>query len=77
MLHLNEIGVNVFINRYKSLAAEAYWDNYDLMIWEKNHKGFFDVRGMFRKDSWGTANKFEVNDKGNWTLPKKYVRYFK
>ena len=77
MLHLNERGVDVFINKYKSDANDAYWDNYDLVVWKKDHNGFFNIKGMFRKNSWGTAIKFVVDNKGNWTLPTKYVKFFK
>jgi hypothetical protein len=76
MLHLNELGVNVFINKYQSLVNQAYWNNYDLIIWKKNQNGFFNVKGMF-KNSWGTADKVSVNHNGMWVLPKQYVKYFK
>jgi hypothetical protein len=76
MVHLNELGVNVFINKYKSLSNQAYWNNYDLIIWKKNHNGFFNVKGMF-KDSWGISDKVSVNNNGMWVLPKQYVKHFK
>lgn len=77
MLHLNERGVDVFINKYKSEKNDAYWDNYDLVIWKKDHSGFFNIKGMFRKNSWGTAIRFIVNKNGTWTIPKQYVKIFK
>lgn len=48
MIHLNENGVNVFINRYSTVVNKAYWNNYDLIIW-KNHNGFFNINGLFNK----------------------------
>jgi hypothetical protein len=74
MLNLNELGVNVFIKRAKDI--EPFWNNYDLIIWKKNPKGFSDSNGMFR-NGWGTAQKITVNNNGTWQLPNKYVRYFK
>jgi hypothetical protein len=77
MLHLNPQGVEVFINRSQSVTMDPHWINYDLVIWKKNHSGYTNTKGMFRKDSWGLAEKFSVNDKGTWVLPKKYVKYFR
>ncbi len=74
MLNLNELGVNIFIKRAKGI--EPFWNNYDLIIWKKNPKGFSDLNGMFR-NGWGTAQTITVNDDGMWKLPGKYVRYFK
>ena len=75
MIYLNERGVDVFINKYQSLTKKAYWDNYDLIIWKKNHNGFFNVKGLF-KNSWGIADTVSINKKGMWVLPKYYVKYF-
>ena len=76
MLYLNEHGVKVFINKYESFINKAYWNNYDLIIWKKNNNGFFSKKGIFN-NSWGTADKIAVNNKGMWVLPKQYVKYFK
>ena len=76
MLYLNERGINIFINKYKSLVNEAHWNNYDLIIWKKNYNGFFSINGMF-KNTWGVADKVSVNNEGMWVLPKQYVKYFK
>lgn len=77
MLHLNTLGVEVFINRSKSQGIDPFWDNYDLVIWKKDNSGFTNLKGMFRKDAWGIAEKISVNSQGTWMLPRKYVRYFK
>ena len=76
MIHLNENGVDVFINRYNTVVNKAYWNNYDLIIWKKNHNGFFNINGLFNK-AWGVADKVSVDNKGMWVLPKQYVKYFK
>jgi hypothetical protein len=77
MLHLNTLGVEVFINKSKSFNTDPYWDNYDLVIWHKDNGGFSNIKGMFRKNAWGIAEKISVNKDGIWILPKKYVRYLK
>jgi hypothetical protein len=77
MLHLNTLGVDVFIKRYSNLLQDSFWNNYDLIIWEKNASGYFDVNGMYHKDSWGTFKTFILNENGSWRLPKKYVKYLK
>jgi hypothetical protein len=77
MLHLNTQGVEVFIKKSKSNTVDPFWDNYDLIVWKRDSSGFTNLKGMFRKDAWGVAEKFSVSNKGTWVLPKKYVKYFK
>ena len=77
MLNLTLKGVEVFMERSKTKSQESFWDNYDLIVWKKDHSGFTSIKGMFRKDSWGVAERVSVNEKGIWKLPKSYVKYFK
>jgi hypothetical protein len=77
MLHLTLKGVDVFIERSKTLNQESFWNNYDLVIWKKDSGGYTNNRGLFRKDRWGTAETISVDDSGTWKLPLKYVKYFK
>lgn len=77
MLHLTSKGVEVFIERSKTKSQESFWENYDLVIWKKDTNGFTNIKGMFRKDAWGTAERIPVNNNGIWKLPKAYVKYFK
>jgi len=77
MLHLNTQGVEVFIKKSKSNTVDPFWDNYELIVWKRDSSGFTNLKGMFRKDAWGVAEKFSVSNKGTWVLPKKYVKYFK
>jgi hypothetical protein len=32
---------------------------------------------VYRNNSWGIANTISINNNGVWTLPIKYVKYFK
>ena len=75
MLNLTELGVEVFIKRAKNVVS--FWDNYDLIIWKKDSNGFTNIKGMFKENSWGTAERIAVNDKGIWKLTTKYVRNLK
>ena len=77
MLNLTLKGVEVFIERSKNKNQDSYWDNYDLMIWKKDHNGFTNIKGLFRKDTWGIAERISVSDEGIWKLPTKYVKHFK
>lgn len=77
MLHLNEKGVEVFMNKAKSEIQEPFWNNYDLIIWNKTPTGFTSKKGMFRRNAWGTAEKFSVDNQGIWKLPLKYVKHFR
>lgn len=77
MLNLTELGVEVFMKRTQQASLDPFWDNYDLIIWKKDNSGFTDLRGMYRNDTWGKAERISVSNKGIWKLPKKYVKYFK
>jgi hypothetical protein len=77
MLHLTLKGVEVFMERSKTKSQESFWENYDLLIWKQSASGFTDIKGMFRKDQWGVAERISVNENGIWKLPTKYVRHFK
>ena len=77
MLHLNLLGVDVFIKKANSAKLNPYWENYDLIIWKKNNNGYTNQRGMFRKNSWGVADRVYVENNGIWKLPTQYVKYFK
>lgn len=75
MLYLTEKGVEVFIKKAKGI--DPFWDNYDLVIWKKDHSGFTNIKGLFRNNSWGMAERVSVSNTGVWELPKKYVKHFK
>lgn len=75
MLNLTELGVEVFIKRAKNVTP--FWDNYDLVIWKKDINGFTNVKGMFKENTWGTAERISVDSNGIWKLPKKHVKHFK
>ncbi len=77
MLHLTEKGVDLLIKRSYTKSQECFWNNYDLVIWKKDNGGYTDLKGMYRKDAWGKAEKISVNREGIWKLPKQYVKYFK
>ena len=47
------------------------------VIWKKDKGGYTNLKGLFRKDEWGTAEKISVDNDGIWKLPAKYVKYFK
>jgi len=75
MLNLTELGVEVFIKKAKNITP--FWDNYDLVIWKKDINGFTNVKGMFKENTWGTAERISVDSNGIWKLPKKHVKHFK
>lgn len=77
MLVLTEKGVDVFIKKSTTKFQESFWNNYDLIVWKKDVGGYTDVKGMYRKNAWGKAEKFSVSHEGIWKLPKQYVKYFK
>ena len=77
MLYLNEAGINVLIKKNKANAIDMYWNNYSLMIWEKNIGGYSNTSGVYRNSSWGISKIFPITKNGIWELPKKYVTYLK
>lgn len=77
MLNLTLKGVDVFIKKSRTKNQESFWNNYDLVIWKKDQGGYTNVKGLYRKDQWGTAEKISVDKNGIWKLPFKYVKHFK
>ena len=77
MLHLTPLGVEIFIDRSSNKTIESFWENYDLIIWKKDFSGYTNKKGMFRKNTWGVADRISVDNSGIWKLPKKYVKYFR
>lgn len=77
MLHLYENGLEVLIKRIQSSKLELYWDNYDIVMWEKNNNGCYNKYGKFRNNNWGIAKVIPVSSDGTWKLPGKYVKYLK
>lgn len=65
------------MRRIKASNTDTFWDNYDLIIWKKNHIGYTNTNGMFKNNAWGITERVPVNEQGLWKLPKKYVKYFK
>jgi hypothetical protein len=77
VLNLTLKGVEVFIDRLQATKEEAFWNNYDLVIWKKDNGGYSDIKGIYRNNAWGKAEKISVNSEGIWKLPNKYVKHFK
>ena len=77
MLNLNHKGVEIFIRKFKKRNQESFWNNYTLLIWQKDPSGYSNKNGMFRYNSWGLVEKIVIDDSGVWKLPKKYVKYFR
>jgi hypothetical protein len=74
---LTQKGVEVFINKYNKENQISFWNNYDLVIWKKNISGYTSTKGLFKNNSWGTADIVSVNNQGLWKLSGKYVKYFR
>lgn len=77
MLNLNVTGVDVFIKKTQYENIKTFWDNYDLIIWQKNTGGYTDPNGMYYNNAWGIVKRVSTNRNGIWKIPIKYVRYFK
>jgi len=77
MLNLNLKGAELFVRKAQSSHVHTFWENYDLMIWNKNNSGFYSKIGMFKNNAWGLTERFTVNEDGVWKLPIKYVKVFK
>lgn len=77
MLYLYENGVEILRKKISNKNIDAYWDNYNFIIWEKNQGGYSDTKGVFRNNTWGIAKTINVSPSGTWILPIKYVKYFK
>lgn len=77
MLHLYENGVEILRKKIINKNVETYWENYNLIIWEKNYGGYSNINGVFRNNNWGIAKVISISKDGTWVFPPKYVKYFK
>lgn len=77
MLNLNIYGVDLFIKKTQLNDFKTFWDNYDLIIWQKNLGGYTSPNGMYYSNTWGVAKRISTNENGIWRVPVKYVKYFK
>jgi hypothetical protein len=51
----------------------AFWDGYEIVLWNKNHNGATNLKGLYRNNLWGIADRISVDDDGKWRLPNKYA----
>ena len=77
MLYLYENGVEILRKKINNKKMDSYWNSYNFIVWKKDLGGFSNTKGVFRNNSWGIVDEFEVTSKGTWELPLKYVRYLK
>jgi hypothetical protein len=52
-----------------------FWDGYTVVKWSPGHNGFTQTNGLYRNGKWGYASRFDMTDKGTWSIPNKYVKH--
>ena len=49
MLNLNLQGVEIFIKKAQTEKINTFWENYDLLIWNKNINGYTAKTACFER----------------------------
>lgn len=55
--------------KFVKATPNAWWENYDLIVWTSTHTGWSKKNGRFHNDQWGTAKRIVVNNDGLWKVP--------
>lgn len=63
MLSLNQA------EKFVRTTPNAWWENYDLIVWTPTHTGWSKKNGRFHDGQWGTAKRIVVNNDGLWKVP--------
>ena len=54
---------------FVSNTPNCWWENYDIVMWNKNPSGFFKKNGKILNSQWGTVRRIVVNRDGLWKVP--------
>ena len=55
--------------KFVKATPNAWWENYDMIVWTPTHTGWSKKNGRFHNDQWGTAKRIVVNHDGLWKVP--------
>jgi hypothetical protein len=54
---------------YVQHTNNAWWENYDLIVWKQNPGAWSKKNGMMRNGKWGNALRIPVSKEGTWRMP--------
>jgi hypothetical protein len=55
--------------KFVQLNENAWWENYDLIIWKKNPGAWSKKNGKMYNGNWGTILRIPVSTEGTWRVP--------
>jgi hypothetical protein len=72
---------HAFVIAQRALGANVRWDGWTMVYWSPTEHGYTNPKGAFLEDQlgrrsrgWGMEYRIDPSDKGEWSVPKKYVR---
>lgn len=49
--------------------VNAWWENYDIVIWKQNPGAWSKKNGLMRDGKWGVSRRIKINNDGTWRIP--------
>lgn len=75
MLTLSTVeNAETFVSQQKALGNDVRWDNYDIVFFRADARGYHSRGGAFRNGRWGFDNRFSVTPEGKWHIDWRNVR---
>jgi hypothetical protein len=63
-------GAEELVRILNALGMNAYWENYDIIVYTPNRNALFMRNGLFRDNKWVETDRIRMRDDGTWLLPK-------
>jgi hypothetical protein len=64
------------VSEQRKRGNNVRWDNYDIVFWREDFRGFGSTGGEFNRKTgkWGFANRVKVNSEGIWSIDERNIR---
>jgi hypothetical protein len=55
--------------QFIQINENAWWDNYDIIIWKKNPGAWSKKNGKLYNGKWGNIIRIPISSEGTWRMP--------
>ena len=62
---LNLEQAELFVNK----NVNAWWENYDIVIWRENSGAWSKQSGLMKNGKWGIVKRIKISNDGTWRIP--------
>jgi hypothetical protein len=74
MYTVNYKNVDKFVSQQRELGVDVEWDGWTLVFHRPEANAVYTKQGVFHNGEWGYANRFEVNEDGNYYIDSRNLR---